>query len=196
MSARLASKRPSTRDRAVTWALTALCAFTSAPSYNLKKRTGPIVSANIAMRRHQQKISIVRNHERQGYKEHFQCADLDDMRFSSLLMTAISAARSDQIPVLNVQQVCRRIAQQGMDPSETGGPDLAMSQCNGERARGPRRIGQSVVDFCVADKQHCTREATMGGEASYTDLITCLEMARDVRKMRIPHDHPLEDIEQ
>jgi hypothetical protein len=36
----------------------------------------------------------------------------------------------------------------------------------------------------------------MGGEASYTDLITCLEMARDVRKMKIPLDHPLEDIEQ
>jgi len=36
----------------------------------------------------------------------------------------------------------------------------------------------------------------MGGEASFTDLITCLEMARDVRKMRIPHDHPLEDLVQ
>jgi len=24
----------------------------------------------------------------------------------------------------------------------------------------------------------------MGGESSYTDLITCLEMARDVKKLR------------
>ena len=113
-----------------------------------------------------------------------------------LLMTAISAARSDQIPVLNVQQVCRGIAQQGMDPSETGGPDLAMSQCMASEQEVRGELVKAWSTFVSADKQHCTREATMGGEASYTDLITCLEMARDVRKMRIPHDHPLEDIEQ
>jgi len=111
-------------------------------------------------------------------------------------MTAISAARSDQIPVLNVQQVCRGIAQQGMDPSETGGPDLAMSQCMASEQEVRGELVKAWSTFVSADKQHCTREATMGGEASYTDLITCLEMARDVRKMRIPHDHPLEDIEQ
>jgi hypothetical protein len=26
----------------------------------------------------------------------------------------------------------------------------------------------------------------MGGDSSYTELITCLEMARDVRKLREP----------
>jgi hypothetical protein len=113
-----------------------------------------------------------------------------------LLITAISAARSDQIPVLNVQQVCRGIAQQGMDPSETGGPDLAMAQCMASEQEVRGELVKAWSTFGSADKQHCTREATMGGEASYTDLITCLEMARDVRKMRIPHDHSLEDIEQ
>lgn len=113
-----------------------------------------------------------------------------------LLMTPISAARSDQVPVLNVQQVCRGIAQQGMDPSETGGPDLAMSQCMASEQEVRGELVNAWSTFVSADKQHCTREATMGGEASYTDLITCLELARDVRKMRIPHDHPLEDIEQ
>ncbi len=38
--------------------------------------------------------------------------------------------------------------------------------------------------FSAADKKHCIAEATMGGESSYTDLITCLEMARDVRKLK------------
>jgi hypothetical protein len=31
---------------------------------------------------------------------------------------------------------------------------------------------------------HRIAETTMGGESSYTDLVTCLEMARDVRKLR------------
>jgi len=111
-------------------------------------------------------------------------------------MTPIIAARSDEVPVLNVQQVCRGIAQQGMDPSETGGPDLAMSQCVASEQEVRGELVKVWSTFVSADKVHCTREATMGGEASYTDLITCLEMARDVRKMRIPHDKSLESIEQ
>jgi hypothetical protein len=105
-----------------------------------------------------------------------------------LLMTPMYMARSDDVPVLNVHQVCRGIAEQGMDPSETGGPDLAMSQCIASEQEVRGQLVKAWPDFVAADKQHCTREATMGGEASYTDLITCLEMARDVRKMHIPHN--------
>jgi hypothetical protein len=81
-----------------------------------------------------------------------------------------------------------------MDPSETGGPDLAMSQCVASEQEVRGELVKAWSTFASADKVHCIREATMGGEASYTDLITCLEMARDVRKMGIPHDHPSEDI--
>jgi hypothetical protein len=38
--------------------------------------------------------------------------------------------------------------------------------------------------FLPADKTSCVNEARMGGESSYTELLTCLEMARDVRAMR------------
>ena len=37
--------------------------------------------------------------------------------------------------------------------------------------------------FHAADQTHCVRETRMGGESSYTELITCLEMARAVRKI-------------
>ena len=33
-------------------------------------------------------------------------------------------------------------------------------------------------------RSHCTNESRMGGDSSYTELLTCLEMARDVRAMR------------
>jgi hypothetical protein len=32
-------------------------------------------------------------------------------------------------------------------------------------------------------KSHCVALAKTGGESSYTELITCMEMARDVRKL-------------
>src|SRR6202021_3749912 len=37
--------------------------------------------------------------------------------------------------------------------------------------------------FDAADRAHCISESEMGGQSSYTELITCLEMARDVRKL-------------
>jgi hypothetical protein len=42
--------------------------------------------------------------------------------------------------------------------------------------------------FNSDDKTHCVAETTMGGESSYTDLVTCLEMARDVRNLRKESD--------
>src|SRR3984885_498054 len=37
-----------------------------------------------------------------------------------------------------------------------------------------------MVEFSIDDRTHCISETTMGGESSYTELLTCLEMARDV----------------
>jgi len=39
------------------------------------------------------------------------------------------------------------------------------------------------VDVPAADRTLCTQTATMGGTASYVELITCLEMRRDVAKL-------------
>ena len=37
--------------------------------------------------------------------------------------------------------------------------------------------------FSAEDRRHCIAEATMGGVSSYTDLVSCLEMSRDARKL-------------
>jgi hypothetical protein len=37
--------------------------------------------------------------------------------------------------------------------------------------------------FTTADKTDCVALAKTGGESSYTELIICMEMARDVRKL-------------
>jgi hypothetical protein len=35
----------------------------------------------------------------------------------------------------------------------------------------------------AADKTQCVPAAKAGGHATYTELLTCLEMVRDVRKL-------------
>jgi len=46
-----------------------------------------------------------------------------------VLLAASWPALSDDVPELNVDPVCRGIAQQAKDPGERGGPDLAYSAC-------------------------------------------------------------------
>ena len=102
-----------------------------------------------------------------------------------LLLTAISSARADEVPVLNVNPVCRGIAEQAGDPGERGGPDLAFSRCVKNEEDTRQQLAKEWATFEPADKAHCIGATKGGGEASYTDLITCLELARDAKKLNI-----------
>jgi hypothetical protein len=90
---------------------------------------------------------------------------------------------SDSVPALNVQQVCQGIAQQGgvsFHDSDTA--DERKSCIESEQGVRDELVKQ-WGSFAAADKVACTNESEMGGESSYTELLTCLEMARDVRNM-------------
>jgi hypothetical protein len=100
------------------------------------------------------------------------------------LMTLILPAQSDEFPVLNVQPLCRGIISQGDAPLQAGDRSVTMDQClQAERVDRETMI-KEWSQFSAADKKNCVAEATMGGESSYTDLLTCLEMARDVKQMK------------
>jgi hypothetical protein len=90
---------------------------------------------------------------------------------------------ADSVPDLNVEQVCQGIAQQGGVTFH----DTAVGQEKQNCLDSEKAIREQLVkewsSFAPADKTHCTNESRMGGESSYTELLTCLEMARDVRKM-------------
>jgi hypothetical protein len=100
------------------------------------------------------------------------------------IMTAASPARADEIPVLNVQPLCRGIVSQSDVPLEAGTKSLTLQECMDAEQVDRESIKKEWSTFSADDKRHCVAEATMGGESSYTDLLTCLEMARDVRQMK------------
>ena len=90
----------------------------------------------------------------------------------------------DSVPTLNVEQVCTGIAQQGGVTFH----DSAVAQEKKDCLDSEQAIRDELVkqwpSFNASDKVHCTNESRMGGDSSYTELLTCLEMARDVRAMR------------
>lgn len=104
----------------------------------------------------------------------------------SLALSVVTRAVADDVPELNIEPTCHGIAQQAGAPSEKGGPDLAYSQCVQSEQEMKKRLVGEWPTFMESDKTNCVAEAKMAALPSYTDLVTCLEMARDARKMGAP----------
>jgi hypothetical protein len=83
------------------------------------------------------------------------------------------SARSDDIPTLDVQPVCRGIASQSADPLAAG-LKATFEECVKSEQNVRGQMKQAWPSFSAADKKHCIALAKTGGESSYTELLTCL----------------------
>ena len=90
----------------------------------------------------------------------------------------------DSVPTLNVEQVCTGIAQQGGVTFHDSAIGQEKKDCLDSEQAIRDELAKQWSSFNGDDKVHCTNESRMGGDSSYTELLTCLEMARDVRAMR------------
>ena len=100
----------------------------------------------------------------------------------AIITPATLWARSDDIQNLDVRRVCRGIASQS--GLEVGLQRTNSEQCVQSEQAVREELKKEWSTFSAADKQHCVSLAKTGGESSYTELLTCLEMARDVRGLR------------
>ncbi len=104
---------------------------------------------------------------------------------ATTIVSSTLSARSQEIPTLDVKPVCRGIANQSADPGVgQGSQDETYRQCIETEQATREQIEKEWPTFSAADKRHCVVLATTGGESSNTELLTCLEMARDVRVLR------------
>jgi hypothetical protein len=98
---------------------------------------------------------------------------------------SIAWARSNEIRTLDVRPVCRGIASQSADPGVgQRNQTETFQQCMESEQAVREQLKLVWSAFSAADKRHCVTLATTGGESSNTELLTCLEMARDVRVLR------------
>jgi hypothetical protein len=91
-----------------------------------------------------------------------------------LLFSAVAFAAD--VPRLDVARACRA----------AGGPDLGIKfdtdRCLKSENEARSQLAAQWTSFPAADRSLCTQTATMGGTASYVELITCLELKREVAK--------------
>lgn len=95
-----------------------------------------------------------------------------------LLLAGLSAAQAADVPRLDVERMCRDSA--AADPTI----DFSPKRCLDSEHQARDQLAQKWQSFSAADRQECTEVATMGGTASYVELITCLEMNQAVRQER------------
>src|SRR5436305_12799299 len=91
-----------------------------------------------------------------------------------LLFSAVAFAAD--VPRLDVAGACRAAA--GTDLGVKYDVDRCLKSENDARDQ----LKAQWANFPAADRSLCTQTATMGGSASYVELITCLELKRDVAK--------------
>ena len=117
---------------------------------------------------------------------------MDDLRAAKILSPHMSlsvqlitlVATGDRVPQLDVEPVCKGIAEQGGVTFRDPAVPQEKKNCIESELAVREELGKQWSRFSADDRTHCINETTMGGESSYTELLTCLEMARDVRAMR------------
>ena len=82
-------------------------------------------------------------------------------------------AADPKVPDLDVTPTCRPLDKSDM-------MQLDESRCRQIEKDARTQLVTQWRNFPAADRAECTTAATMGGTASYVELITCLEMKRDV----------------
>jgi hypothetical protein len=89
----------------------------------------------------------------------------------AILATLSPIAVSDAVPKFDTVREC----------NFEGGPRVDVARCSRDEAAALRQLHEAWPQYAAADRKACTAEATIGGFASYVELLSCLEMTRDVQ---------------
>jgi hypothetical protein len=100
--------------------------------------------------------------------------------FALPLATQLIISVADSVPKLDVTASCRAAATAAI------GTDR-MQSCLASEQRIYDQLIKDWSDFSSVDRANCVK-AVKGFEPTYTELLTCLEMARDVKKIRREKD--------
>jgi hypothetical protein len=101
----------------------------------------------------------------------------------------IGAAAAQEMPRLNFEPSCKASASGALGLTED------MDSCRRSETTARDQAAKQWSSFASADRASCTRLVTMSGhDGTYTELLTCLEMKRDARKL--PDDSTLSTVGQ
>jgi hypothetical protein len=87
----------------------------------------------------------------------------------AIMATLSPVAVSDTVPKFDIVRECRF----------EGGSTVEFDRCSQDEAAALEQLKANWAQFAGVEKSTCLSAATVGGFASYVELLTCLEMARE-----------------
>jgi hypothetical protein len=79
------------------------------------------------------------------------------------------AGAADELPAFDIARNCN----EETAGAAIGGP----SSCTKDETDAKNQLAQRWSSYSASQKKQCVGESSIGGEKSYVELLTCLEMA-------------------
>jgi hypothetical protein len=97
---------------------------------------------------------------------------------AALMMAApLAATAQDRVPTLDIGPTC------GGAETTAAGFGRGEDVCRRTELAARDKLVEQWPDFPAADRSRCVRLTTMTDLASYVQMLTCLEMAREARNL-------------
>jgi hypothetical protein len=88
-----------------------------------------------------------------------------------------ASAANDKVPQLDVEPSCLAAEAAALVVGRTG------DNCRNDEKNARDALAREWDSFSVADRGHCRSLIRTGGPPSYVELLSCLEVSRDARKI-------------
>ena len=98
-------------------------------------------------------------------------------RFEVVLLAGLTWLATDSVPTFNTEPFCRVVASRAASVADK-------EICLREERQARDELVQRWSQFPPGDKAYCERLASIGGDPTYTELLTCLELRQEARRLR------------
>ena len=98
----------------------------------------------------------------------------------AIMVTLSPIAVSDSVPQFDIVRECRF----------EGGSIATFDRCSQDEAAALSELKTNWAKFGSVARKTCITATTVGGFTSYVELLTCLEMARDVASPNTNPENP------
>ena len=84
------------------------------------------------------------------------------------------AKAADEVPEFDIARNCK------VETSDAGieGP----AHCTSDETQAKKQLAKSWSSYSASQKKQCLGESVIGGDKSYVELLTCLEMSQDANR--------------
>lgn len=95
-----------------------------------------------------------------------------------VMSVSLTLPVADRVPKLDMRPNCNSVTKDG-----GGVLGETVDNCMKSEKGARDKLVTTWRQYPAADQRRCTQLTTTGGPPSYVELLTCLEMAQDVRKV-------------